>query len=1525
MVRVHRALRNLSFAAGALLVLGVGTLFFLTRTRTGYEVALERGLALLRDRIDGDVTVAGISTPSLISGVTLRGITITDAEGRLFLEVDSIQARYSLWGLLLDDIVFSRVRLWGPRVTLEPSGERGRLNVSRIFAPADSTPGDSVFADSASTPRDSIGAAGSLRGQPDSGEADTTESGGGQSALAPPADRARRIVLRRVLVIDGLLDIRVPTGRRAGDTPLLIEEAADGSRVQRLTFRGLQGDLPEVVIREPGRVGERFEIRSLSLVGEVLEAPFTIADFRGSVTRVGTSVRFEADRLWLPDSEAVGRGRVDWGAENGVALDLDLEASVLRLEDLRWLEPRLPPGGGRLNLRVEEARGGTLWRATGLDLMVGESRVRGSAGIQLGSEWRLSGVDLDLGPLDLSHLNPWLGRPTPIPGLLTGNLQIEGPLRALEFSGSLSHQLPGMSAPSTVGEGSGTLHLAGDPGVTDLEVFFEPFDYALVDLMETRTALSGTGSVRLQASGRLREGLTLSSRLVYRPVSLAASAVTARGQVRFADEVLSLDLNGEMNPLQLEALTRSVPEVLLRGQVSGSYSVAGRLSDMGVAATLSTSGGPLSVRGRVNLRDLGSRYALEGEATDLALSLLFPQAPDPTVLSGSFSLQGRGSRPEALTGMARVNLTASRIGHLGVDAATIRLQAGGGRLTADSLFASTTLGELRAEGHLGLSGESPEGELRLDVEAESIEGIRPFILGDSLIAADTLRDIEREILILEGIDVDTLPETEGVLVRGRARGRATLRGSIEEFTAEGTVELEDAVLGTSFVRRGEIAFSAVGLPRLGLGLGATLATDSLGLFGRTYQGSSASIEYADRRGQARLSLRRAGDEGVGAEATFDLGPEGVTVRLADAWARFVDAEWRLREPSVVSWGPEGLLVQELGLEGVPGPMEVRADGFLSRQGATDFRLRASGLRLARVAHLAQWDREIEGTLSLDVSVRGPAASPSIEGVVKTEEARYEGLEFSRIEGDVAFAGRTFSTHLRAFQEDRPVLVAQGTIPGELSLQHLSLEFPAEAVDLEVRADSLPAAAVMSFFEGFEEVRGSIHGELSVGGTVHDLEPVGRMELRDGEATITALGVRHRNVVAVANLSSDGSVHLLGRGASRGSVLVGGTLRVDSLSNPGFDLDIALTGFQAVERRDVMGRLSGRVQLTGSYRHPLVTGNLSVDEGALIVEELARAVEVVDLSNPEFFDVVDTTMVAVRPILMASRNPFLQNLRVDIDLAVERNAWIRSRQMNVEMAGELGVFFDRTSRDFVLEGTLQAVRGTYNAFGRQFRVQGGTVGFIGTPGLDPVLNIVALNRLRTPKEETIDITATVEGTLTVPRVTLSSDYEPPLSQSDLVSYLVFGRPSALLATGERSLLQGATGAVGTLVTGTFANQLASAVSQEIGFFDYLAVTSTQDVTLDHDVTAADLLRTTQIEVGRYWTEDLYLAFLIQPWVRSGVSRTQAPGVRLEWRPADRWTWQGFSEDRFFRQQVGLGDAGFKGARIFGFSLFWEGGY
>jgi hypothetical protein len=225
-------------------------------------------------------------------------------------------------------------------------------------------------------------------------------------------------------------------------------------------------------------------------------------------------------------------------------------------------------------------------------------------------------------------------------------------------------------------------------------------------------------------------------------------------------------------------------------------------------------------------------------------------------------------------------------------------------------------------------------------------------------------------------------------------------------------------------------------------------------------------------------------------------------------------------------------------------------------------------------------------------------------------------------------------------------------------------------------------------------------------------------------------------------------------------------------------------------------------------------------------------------------------------------------------------------------------------------------------------------FIGRPGLNPDLDIQASTRIRRPDDTPFRVQAQVSGTLVQPVVTLTTE-ETGLAEEDLVSYLVFGQPSSALGgrnTTQLGRVQGASalsnplvqGGV-TFVGGAWANQFGSAFAQELGALslDYVSVQQGGVQSL-----GGDLLGDTQLELGRYVGDDLFVIMVIRPFDTAAQTQNTVAGIRVEIALTDDYNVEMFYEDRFLRSTsslLGTSSGLPEDSRVLGVFLFREWGY
>ncbi len=272
------------------------------------------------------------------------------------------------------------------------------------------------------------------------------------------------------------------------------------------------------------------------------------------------------------------------------------------------------------------------------------------------------------------------------------------------------------------------------------------------------------------------------------------------------------------------------------------------------------------------------------------------------------------------------------------------------------------------------------------------------------------------------------------------------------------------------------------------------------------------------------------------------------------------------------------------------------------------------------------------------------------------------------------------------------------------------------------------------------------------------------------------------------------------------------------------------------------------------------------------------------------------------------------------LKAERDTWLRSNEANVEITGNLNVHMQPAQDELRIDGTLEAVRGDYRFANKRFEVVQGTIEFVGTPAMNPNLRIVARYTVRTQKQP-IEILLVIGGTLEDMTLSLQSDAQPPIPESDLLSYLLFGRPSYELtrASDEGSLLSDFTRGVPEALVGYALGSLLVGESG-IAFVDVSRVELQATEDGEYGSGLGPALSATQVEVGWYLAPTVFVSFAHQ---LVGVVR---PTARLEWRLDERFTVRAITEPRFGREGVVAFEAtGTDLEQSFGLFLFYGWAY
>ena len=258
--------------------------------------------------------------------------------------------------------------------------------------------------------------------------------------------------------------------------------------------------------------------------------------------------------------------------------------------------------------------------------------------------------------------------------------------------------------------------------------------------------------------------------------------------------------------------------------------------------------------------------------------------------------------------------------------------------------------------------------------------------------------------------------------------------------------------------------------------------------------------------------------------------------------------------------------------------------------------------------------------------------------------------------------------------------------------------------------------------------------------------------------------------------------------------------------------------------------------------------------------------------------------------------------------------LRSGEANIQLSGVVSV--DKLRDRYRLNGTLETPRGTYRLelglgefITKDFTVTRGEVRYFGTPDLNADVDIDARHVIRTTRGQNVTVFVNIGGTLYEPRLTLSSDVQPPLSEAEIISYLMFGGPTV-------EAFAGSAGYRNRLVV----QEALSAIS---GQLEYLV--SDLGVPLDYfqirpAVTAGAGLSGTEIALGKQFTVLGRTAFLTaSPRICPQPELGRDLRASLEFRLSREWLFAASADPTQSCERFGR----YSDVKVnFGFDLFWE---
>lgn len=1388
----------------ALVPAALGTAVAVLYSGSGTRLLGKIASAELSRIFRGTFTVQRIQG-SFFRGIEIDSFSIRDTLGEPLAVGGRLRARYALPNLLAGRIVMTDVELSNASVRVVKRKD-GRMNLHEIFRLGEGPPGTgpSPLIEFRNVRLRHVNLEARLPWNPPD-TAKTKE----QVAAALQADRDR-------------------PGRIVLETP-------DGMR-RLVTLANLDARLPLLRVSSPDGAPLTFDIDSLST--HISDPAITINDLAAHAWTKGDSLAFTVHRAALPGTRARGGGVITW-PEGPVLYDFALSASRFDLRDFHWISPVFPDLTGKATV-VARSRSRNLTAFTFRNLaaqgdlgkLEGDVTVLTDARRGLGVE----NMALTLTALDLDVPRAYLDT-IPLQGTLTGTIEGNGFLDGMGIGTDLvfhDRLVPG-GADNTI-QAEGHLVFGGPEGTLfdTLTLHHADFDLRTVALQAPVVALKG----RMQLEGDLTgpwKNLTFTGNVRHKDGDLPESNAAGYARLDTRRDTVRFDTRLDVAPLAFAGVRRGYPDLPLQGAIEGTVALSGTPDSFytmtvvtGDLGTVAAQGVLHPGEGRLGTDSLTMRFGR------LDLARVRGSGPH-TSLTGRLAANGVIDTASGPSGALQLDLSRSAARGVTVDSLHARLHGDSGVLVVDTALATWAAGRIGGRGAIGWK-ERIENQILLTFEADSLRAFDSLLTAytessdDSTSAGARLASLDTLVNRINGPAVDTIGEPAPL--SGKARGEVELVGSMREPRILVRARAED------------LAWRAIETPALSMGFGWNgTARPEVGLAVNADTVHLGRVEVRDLdfvAGGYQDSLRwsgtalMGGSTGIsGAGAYWTTGTDPV-VSFDSLLAALPSRGWRLRRPATVVLSNGRYDLTGVDLAATDGSGSVILDGAVPRSGPADLQVSILGLQLRDVYTMLQMDTTgVSGSLQMDLGVGGTAAKPTLRGTMTVADLSFGDFGSPFVQGVLDYADRRLEANLLLWKTGQNVLRVEAKLPLDLALKSVRRRQVEGPLSIRAIADSTDLAVAEAFTRSIRRVRGMLKADVEIGGTWDDPRLAGFIELQNASAQLPGLGVTWEKANVRARLSGDSiAIDSLVVRSGPGTLRATGGLRVERLTRPVFDLRLAMRRFRSIDdRRFLTLDATGNVTLTGPIFQPHLTGRMTADEGTLHFADLITK-RIVDLENPGDSGLIDLNLVRNEKLGSNFQNRFMDSLTIDtLRLQMGESFWLRSSEANIQLDGSITV--EKHKAQYRYDGTLNALRGNYalrigGFVTKDFTVERGTVRYFGTPDLNADLDIEAKHTVIAAEGgEEIPVTARITGTMLQPRLELQStatSTRPALSQTELVSYLMFGRPTfSLQGTNGQGSQYAAVQAGLSYLSSALSSEIQRSLISDLGVpIDYLDI-------------------------------------------------------------------------------------------------------
>jgi len=557
------------------------------------------------------------------------------------------------------------------------------------------------------------------------------------------------------------------------------------------------------------------------------------------------------------------------------------------------------------------------------------------------------------------------------------------------------------------------------------------------------------------------------------------------------------------------------------------------------------------------------------------------------------------------------------------------------------------------------------------------------------------------------------------------------------------------------------------------------------------------------------------------------------------------SEWKLRQAVDITLSPAEISFSTLCL--AQDSAHICA-GMQWGQDKRTLELNGESVPLQLAKRWIPQNMELTGQVDIDGRLHADRGDAFTGGMEITAAYKAINVHFPDINETVTLAKSNMRVSFEPGALQAAVnlpLIDGGGIESQLTLKNWSWQtmfVRNQPVNARLNIDNIPADTITRFIPDMARAEGNLQADLTVSGILGEPQIRGTARWRDGNMIIPDLGISITNIQAELQSRQSNKLQFrIQANSGEGSVVLNGETTLDPAQGWPTQIDMKSERLEVVNIPEAYILIDSKINVTMQGSTINIDGDINVPRARLRPRSLPAGSE--QLSR-------DAIILDEDEKSAATKWRVTSRVRVNLGDLVDFDGF----GVSGKLKGSL-LLIDEPGKLALGRGEVSIEDGIYRLRGQDLTIRRGRLIFADTFIDDPGIDVDAIREV-----ETVIVGVRLKGTLRQPQLTLFS--EPTMSESDILTYLIFGHSAATSTTTETESMRNNAAAMG-FVAGDI-------LSQEIG-----GRLGLDEMRVDVGGTAEN----TALVMGKYLSSKLYVRYF------SGLIESSSI-VQLRYQLSDR---------------------------------------